>query len=186
MPGASGPGASTTACTRTTCWARSPTATTPWSVTCPASARSASVTSCAGVRSGARHPLDFASGRTHSARLAGCGAAWQRASFGTKRPGVQISPPRPMKSQVNQHLVACGSRARLLWCPILGAPVAGIPPRAGAMTSTAGAIAGKRLFRATRPRRASGSFFRPCPRTALCTPALPPITARPPGAEMRC
>ncbi len=26
---------------------------------------------------------------------AGCGAAWQRASFGTKRPPVQIRPPRP-------------------------------------------------------------------------------------------
>src|SRR5690606_12932218 len=25
----------------------------------------------------------------------GCGAAWQRASFGTKRPWVQIPPPRP-------------------------------------------------------------------------------------------
>ena len=30
-----------------------------------------------------------------SARSAGCGAAWQRASFGTKRPPVQIRPPRP-------------------------------------------------------------------------------------------
>ena len=29
------------------------------------------------------------------ARSAGCGAAWQRASFGTKRPRVQIPPPRP-------------------------------------------------------------------------------------------
>ena len=28
-------------------------------------------------------------------RSAGCGAAWQRASFGTKRPPVQIRPPRP-------------------------------------------------------------------------------------------
>ena len=28
-------------------------------------------------------------------RAAGCGAAWQRASFGTKRPPVQIRPPRP-------------------------------------------------------------------------------------------
>ena len=27
---------------------------------------------------------------------AGCGAAWQRASFGTKRPPVQIRPPRPV------------------------------------------------------------------------------------------
>src|SRR5215472_7067952 len=28
-------------------------------------------------------------------RSAGCSAAWQRASFGTKRPPVQIRPPRP-------------------------------------------------------------------------------------------
>src|SRR5690606_34175721 len=26
-----------------------------------------------------------------------CGAAWQRASFGTKRPWVQIPPPRPIE-----------------------------------------------------------------------------------------
>ena len=32
-------------------------------------------------------------------RSAGCGAAWQRASFGTKRPPVQIRPPRPEFSQ---------------------------------------------------------------------------------------
>jgi hypothetical protein len=30
-----------------------------------------------------------------SAQAAGCSAAWQRASFGTKRPPVQIRPPRP-------------------------------------------------------------------------------------------
>ena len=30
-------------------------------------------------------------------RSPGCGAAWQRASFGTKRPPVQIRPPRPVQ-----------------------------------------------------------------------------------------
>src|SRR5215472_4635473 len=33
-------------------------------------------------------------------RSAGCSAAWQRASFGTKRPPVQIRPPRPELPQV--------------------------------------------------------------------------------------
>ena len=36
----------------------------------------------------------------HAVQAAGCGAAWQRASFGTKRPPVQIRPPRP-SSQVD-------------------------------------------------------------------------------------
>jgi hypothetical protein len=39
---------------------------------------------------------------------AGCGAAWQRASFGTKRPPVQIRPPRPLKPQVTCLPVICG------------------------------------------------------------------------------
>ncbi len=34
-------------------------------------------------------------------RSPGCGAAWQRASFGTKRPPVQIRPPRPEVKQVD-------------------------------------------------------------------------------------
>ncbi len=32
-------------------------------------------------------------------QAAGCGAAWQRASFGTKRPPVQIRPPRQRSSR---------------------------------------------------------------------------------------
>src|ERR1700743_155522 len=74
----------------------------------------------AGVRTALRHPLDFLSGRTYGVRLAGGGAAWQRASFGTKRPGVQISPPRPSKPQVNHYLVTCGSRSPFFLVSDLG------------------------------------------------------------------
>jgi uncharacterized protein len=36
-------------------------------------------------------------------RAAGCSAAWQRASFGTKRPPVQIRPPRPTSKAGSDH-----------------------------------------------------------------------------------
>ena len=47
--------------------------------------------------SGSAFPLDCRRFARHrgSVRAAGCSAAWQRASFGTKRPPVQIRPPRP-------------------------------------------------------------------------------------------
>ncbi len=38
--------------------------------------------------------LELSRCRRRGSVRAGCSAAWQRASFGTKRPPVQIRPPR--------------------------------------------------------------------------------------------
>ena len=47
-------------------------------------------------------------------RSSGCGAAWQRASFGTKRPPVQIRPPRP-SSQVDGSAIREDAGPLIVW-----------------------------------------------------------------------
>jgi hypothetical protein len=49
------------------------------------------------VRAKGHGRLNCVSGRP------GCSAAWQRASFGTKRPPVQIRPPRPSSQATCDH-----------------------------------------------------------------------------------
>src|SRR5215470_18337819 len=57
------------------------------------------------AHAGSPHRLDFRGfpgqrvREFYAVQAAGCGAAWQRASFGTKRPPVQIRPPRPRKTR---------------------------------------------------------------------------------------
>ena len=79
-------------------------------------------------------------------RAAGCSAAWQRASFGTKRPPVQIRPPRPDKTQVTGYEVACVPCFLLSRCPILGAKPespssSGISPAAAEPTARRSVVA---------------------------------------------